>query len=264
MSGPDVGWWRATAWLCGLGLLFSAAFAGWPALDLLAAAAFHDGVGFPLGDTATARTLRIVYRWAFVAACVGTTAGLLAALAAPSARRVSWRLWAYPVLLFIVGPGLVANALLKENWGRARPAQIEAFGGEAAFTRPFVIASECDSNCSFVSGEGSAAAALAFAGIGLFWARLGPAGRAVAAGATALWLLGAAFIRIAPGRHFLSDTLFAFVLMGLVAAFLYRALGLGPRRAAVGLRDYGRDLAAGALDAARRVRALRRRGGDRA
>lgn len=246
MSGPDVGWWRAVAWLCGLGLLFAALFNAWPALDLAAAQAFYEDGRFPLGETDAARMLRAAYRQVFTAACVLAGAGLAARLGARAATRVPWRLWAYPVLLFVIGPGLIANGLLKERWGRARPAEIDLFGGDRRFSLPFEIAGQCESNCSFVSGEGSAAAALVFALIGLFWRRLGPVGRISAGTATAAWLLGAAFIRMAPGRHFLSDTLFAFVLMGLTAAALYRALGVGRLRGAFGPAEYGRDLLAGA------------------
>src|SRR6516225_12178247 len=33
----------------------------------------------------------------------------------------------------VAGPGLLANTLLKDHWGRARPTQIEAFGGTHHF-----------------------------------------------------------------------------------------------------------------------------------
>ena len=44
---------------------------------------------------------------------------------------------------FIVGPvigcGLIANFYFKDNWGRARPVNIQEFGGEKIYTQPFII-----------------------------------------------------------------------------------------------------------------------------
>ena len=61
----------------------------------------------------------------------------------------------YLVLSLSIGPGLLANSLFKENWGRARPSQITQFGGTKTFTPPFEITDQCVSNCSFVSGHGA-------------------------------------------------------------------------------------------------------------
>ena len=52
---------------------------------------------------------------------------------------------------------LLVNALLKDHWGRARPNETTLFGGDGAFSGPFVIAGQCARNCSFVSGEGAGA-----------------------------------------------------------------------------------------------------------
>jgi lipid A 4'-phosphatase len=257
---PDVMWWRVMTWLCGAGFALTALFVAAPGLDLWAAGAFFtDGRGFEAGETALARGLREVYRLAFIAACVAAAAGLTVRLLDPARTRVPAALWLFPTLLFALGPGLLVNGVLKAEWGRARPAQTTEFGGAAQFSPPFEIVSECGDNCSFVSGEGSAAAALAAALIGLFWRRLSPTGRRAAGGAAALWLAGGAYIRMAPGRHFLSDTLLAFVMMGLLAALLYRLLGVGAARRGHGAADYGHDLAHGVRSlAAGAMRLLRR------
>ena len=72
-------------------------------------------------------------------------------------RQPLWR-FDRKALLFIafstaLGPGFLANTVLKDHWGRARPAQIEAFGGSRAFTPAPLPAVECARNCSFVSGH---------------------------------------------------------------------------------------------------------------
>jgi lipid A 4'-phosphatase len=100
-----------------------------------------------------------------------------------------------------LGPGLIVNVGLKDNWGRARPYQIEQFGGAKQFTPALVPADQCTRNCSFASGH----AALAFSMVS--FAFLLPAGRgqrialSAALGFGALVGLG----RIAAGNHFLSD-----------------------------------------------------------
>ena len=66
-----------------------------------------------------------------------------------------WRLphWAFLAICLVVGPGLVANTVLKDNWGRARPKHVAEFNGASTFTPPLLPARECHRNCSFVSGE---------------------------------------------------------------------------------------------------------------
>jgi lipid A 4'-phosphatase len=126
-------------------------------------------------------------------------------------------------LLFIVvatalGPGLIVNAGLKDNWGRARPYQIEQFGGNKIFTPPLIPADQCARNCSFVSGH----TALAFSLVGLVF--LLPAGRrrraafGAALGFGALIGLG----RIAAGHHFLSDVVDAALISIAVSWLMHR------------------------------------------
>ena len=63
--------------------------------------------------------------------------------------------WCFLAAMLAIGPGLVANVILKDNWGRARPRQVVEFGGTKQFTPPLVPVRECVRNCSFVSGEAS-------------------------------------------------------------------------------------------------------------
>jgi hypothetical protein len=59
--------------------------------------------------------------------------------------------------LLQVGPGLTANLVLKENWGRPRPNSVEQFAGNAPFQPWWRPSQSCQRNCSFVSGEASQA-----------------------------------------------------------------------------------------------------------
>jgi lipid A 4'-phosphatase len=124
--------------------------------------------------------------------------------------------WCFLAAMLAIGPGLVANVILKDNWGRARPRQVVEFGGTKQFTPPLVPARECARNCSFVSGEASSAYAPFFAA-----ALLLPQFRlALIAGGT-LSGLAAGLIRMSQGGHFLSDVLFAGIFMALTASALH-------------------------------------------
>ena len=118
----------------------------------------------------------------------------------------------------IVGPGLLVNALLKSFWGRARPDEIEMFGGSQTFSPAWHISDQCPTNCSFVSGHASSAFAFyAFALILSINTRLSRNAFFIV---TALGLM-AGFGRIVEGRHFLSDILIAGHLVWLVALICY-------------------------------------------
>jgi len=112
------------------------------------------------------------------------------------------RIYTFLSLSLIIGPGLLVNALLKNNSiGRARPSQITDFGGQADFTRAFEYSGACDSNCSFVSGHAS----MGFFFIGLGW--LMQSKRWFYIGLAIGVIVGVT--RIVQGGHFLSDTVFA-------------------------------------------------------
>lgn len=122
-----------------------------------------------------------------------------------------------------IGPGLIVNTLLKENWGRARPSQIRDFGGDAVYTPPWLLTDQCDGNCSFTSGHGALG----------FWvvafAFLVPRRhRATAMAAALVFGSGVAFVRIIQGGHFLSDTLWSAVIVISVTWALHRLI-LGGR-----------------------------------
>ena len=134
--------------------------------------------------------------------------------------------WWFLLVILGVGPGLVANVMFKDHWGRARPRTVVEFGGTKHFTPPLVFSKECYRNCSFVSGEVSSASVPFFAA-----ALLLPQFRiALLAGGVATGF-AAGLIRIAQGGHFLSDVVFAAIFMALTASALHVLLiGLWQRR----------------------------------
>ncbi len=133
-------------------------------------------------------------------------------------------LWRFDrkALLFIgfslaLGPGLLTNTVLKDHWGRARPVQVTAFGGSHLFTPAPLPADQCPTNCSFVSGH----AALAFSLVAFGF--LLPAGRSRRRGIGAALAFGGlvGLVRIAQGGHFLSDVVFAGLLVYGTTALLH-------------------------------------------
>lgn len=128
------------------------------------------------------------------------------------------RQFGYVLLCFVIAPGLIANALLKENWGRARPMYVKEFGGTLEYTPPFVIGNQCKRNCSFVSGDvTSAFTFLAFAPIATRRRRL--------YGAAALGFgVVIGLNRLLQGAHFLSDVVFAGLIAVLTVLILREVL----------------------------------------
>lgn len=152
----------------------------------------------------------------------GLAAVLLVFVFGELRRRHLWRL-TRPLLLFVVltiaiGPGLLTNVVLKDNWGRARPHQIAEFGGTKRFSPAWAVSDQCTKNCSFVSGDASfAVSLLAFA-----WAW--PAGRERRRWAWGIGTFAAvvAVMRMARGAHFLSDTIIGALLTLLVLFIIER------------------------------------------
>jgi len=123
-------------------------------------------------------------------------------------------------LATLLGPGLVVNTILKDNWGRARPRHVIEFGGKALHTPPFVISKECDRNCSFVCGH--AAAGFMFVALAFLFKRREK--EIFLASLFAGFLIG--LVRVAQGGHFLSDVIFSFfftyITIRLLYYFMYR------------------------------------------
>jgi lipid A 4'-phosphatase len=211
-----------------------AVFGLWPGLDLRVSGLFFDPVtGFSAYATGGWNLLRLaIWRLCeFVLAF--SILACLASLAAPfPLLRATRRLWPFIATLFILGPGILADFTLKRLWGRARPADVTEFGGPLDFTPPHVIARQCTGNCSFVSGEVSGTVALSIALLLLLdriRTQISPAAYRNAKVIILLLPLYVAFQRIAAGRHFLSDAIFAALLV-LLCAVVLKSLILLPRR----------------------------------
>ncbi len=187
-------------------VLLALLFVAWPEIDLTVAALFHQNgwawlqpdsplVAWPYqGLPHFGRLLIMVFLALWLASFVRRFAWL----------RAQRLLFVFLLAGAVVGPVLVVDAGLKNHFGRARPAQTEAFGGNLAFTPAFAISDQCHRNCSFVSGHVATTAFIMILG----WLGSPRLRRR--------WLLASlaaaaymSLIRMSVGGHFLSDCLFA-------------------------------------------------------
>ncbi|MDY6947929.1 MAG: phosphatase PAP2 family protein [Pseudomonadota bacterium] len=187
---------------------------GFPAIDLGISRIFFDA-GFELQEQwwyRVARQALVHMIWISMLVIVGI--GVFNRLSKQALCGICARKVCYLFLVLILGAGLIVNVLLKDHFGRARPRDIEEFGGSKRFTPAFVISSECDNNCSFSSGEGAA---------GFFSLALAMALSRRRAALLSSIAIGSvvSLSRVAAGAHFFSDTVVSFFVMAILADGLY-------------------------------------------
>ncbi len=204
-------------------------------LDLSISALFYrGGIGWPVGDQPLLYFFYKVIPWSSTLLgilCLSVIVG-----ASVSQRLQQWRRPAAIVMVaFILGPGLLVNALLKENWGRPRPRAVETFAGAEPYVPPLYF-NQCGDGKSFSCGHCSVGFAfIVFAMLArqrrwqLFWLcfTLGVGGFTSLA-------------RIAAGGHFLSDALWSAYLAfasGWLSVYLF-SRPLGERRSIKVLARY--------------------------
>ena len=201
--------------------LVSLVFALAPQFDIAVSRLFYDPAsGFVERHAASLEVVRLVNRIATWTTVLGAITLLGMKMLAPDRPALpSARKMLFVLAAFAIGPGLIVNVILKDYWGRARPREILEFGGTASFSPAWWIGGECHLNCSFASGEASAAfclIALAFV-VDDRWKVF----TAIAAVAFATLV---SFARVAAGAHFLSDVLIGWLLTLLILIVLQRAV----------------------------------------
>ncbi|MDX2203658.1 MAG: phosphatase PAP2 family protein [Hyphomicrobiaceae bacterium] len=216
--------WRTLALIGAVALVAAVVFLSKPDIDLIASAYFYKGGGEFIGQSdlwiRIVRNIFIIFFWACVALAI---AGLVHTRE-PGASWLGFtaRHWLFLAICLGVGPGLVANVMFKDQWGRARPKQVVEFGGTKTFTPPILFSSQCPRNCSFVSGEASSTYLPFYAAAVM----LPQAAVPLVVTGTVMGL-AAGTVRMAQGGHFLSDVIYAGVLMALTV-LIVRRLMFGP------------------------------------
>lgn len=210
-------WW----WVAGsVGVLLIVV----PGIDLTISGWFHDPIADDPNQNFYLRQSLVLAAFHQAILIFAHVAGIALILGSAYAAVVGrfWGLerkaWLFLLLAFALGPGLTANVVFKNGWHRARPSQVEQFGGNLRFTPPLVISDQCGHNCSFVAGDPSvmfAVTALAYV--------VRRRRRAFFYGGLGLGLLAGA-LRIVMGAHFFSDVLFGGAFMLAIAAGVHALL----------------------------------------
>ena len=214
---------RAVAAIAIAVLAASWIFIAYPSLDIATAQLFYDGAHFPIATNPWVEGLRNVLIWAEDGGFVLIVVLAFASRKGPILMLTS-RDWTFQALVFLLGPGLIVNGLLKRFWGRARPFMTQDFGGDAQFSKAWELADQCARNCSFVSGEAAGATALAISICMALRAnrdKMRPILYQMGVALALLLPLVAAWQRMAVGRHYLSDVVLGTLLLALLAALLH-------------------------------------------
>jgi lipid A 4'-phosphatase len=204
----------------GVGLVFAV----YPQLDIAISRHFFNESYrvFPVQYSLVARHLRDIF--SYIVALLVAPAFIAIALKLIFPRRrmlIAGRAAIFLIATLALAPGLMANLILKDFWGRPRPAEVQEFYGPEKFVPWWDPRGNCDKNCSFVAGEGA----------GGFWtlapaALAPPAWRPLAYGAALLFGAAAGGLRLSGGAHFFSDVafsgVFTFLIIWIVHGLIYR------------------------------------------
>jgi membrane-associated PAP2 superfamily phosphatase len=191
-------------------------------IDLKLSSFFCIGGKWPIGDL---EPWHFLYKLDRIPSFFVGFSGLGAVIAGVICRnRRHWiRPGLFLIILLAIGPGFTVNTIFKDYWGRPRPREIVQFGGKKEFLHPWQkgIAHQ---GRSFPSGHSSAAFYLSAPFF--IYRRRKPR-------TAANWMLGGlvfgmvmSIARITQGAHFLSDTLWAWGMVHLIAVALYYLLRL--------------------------------------
>src|SRR5471032_2115194 len=202
------------------------AFGFYPQLDLMISAPFDamtsGGNNFAARIYPPLMLARDAGLWVGTVLVAPAVAALLIKLIVPRRKLlVSGRAVVFLIATLALAPGLMANVLIKDHWGRPRPIDVTQFGGTDRFVAWWDPRGDCPNNCAFVSGDVA----------GAFWtvapaALAPPQWRALAYGAALALGTGMAAMRLMAGAHFISDTVFAgiftFLIIWIVHGLIYR------------------------------------------
>ena len=193
-------------------------FITFPQIDLIVSAQFTapESQGFPMARLPFLRFMnKLVPTLAWMVGGFVIIGLFFASTIKRPFMTLGVRQYWFLALSFSIGPGLIANTLLKNNWGRARPRDITQFGGTLDFAPPVLLSDQCLRNCSFVSGDAS----LAFTFLAV--ALILPKRRILSISAALLFGIIVSATRLIQGAHFFSDVLFAGLFMILTVISLH-------------------------------------------
>lgn len=169
--------------------------------------------------------VRLMYNYGTIPALVVAGSALIVFLSGfVKTRYRRWRrISLYLVLVMALGPGLIVNTLLKDQWGRPRPRNVVQFGGKYQYEFPLQIDPSSPGK-SFPSGHASMA--FFFFAPALLLRRMGRSNYYTALGLTLGYGALMGYARIVQGGHYLSDVIWAGAIVWFVSYALYRIMAL--------------------------------------
>jgi lipid A 4'-phosphatase len=227
IGAVDEGYWHQILWRCCVAgcLAAGALFLTFPEIDLAISRAVYSAAdGFVGHRLAWVQWLRGAFIVFYFACLFGSCIGWARALGAGGeVLGANPQRWLFLVLCLGIGPGLIANLVFKDQWGRARPKHVAEFGGTKRFTPAPMPSDECHRGCSFISGEAATTFVAFYAA-----AAIVPQWAAALIVAGTLSGLAAGAMRIAQGAHFASDVVFAGLFMAMMVLALHRIMRAQP------------------------------------
>src|ERR1041384_767656 len=142
----------------GVGVCVGVVFALWPQLDIAISRLFFNEQYrvFPVQYSLVARNLRDLFTYIIAALAAPAFVALAVKLVVPRRRMlISARAALFLIATLGIGPGLITNVILKDNWGRPRPAEVTEFHGPEQFRPWWDPRGLCERNCSFFAGGGA-------------------------------------------------------------------------------------------------------------
>lgn len=199
-------------------VIFAILCVSFPQVDLWVTSQFwQEGVGFPLNDNPVVHWVYVIFRYMphFL------VPALLILVMLPWLKKSllpSRKYTGFLLVVLLIGPGIIVHPILKDNWDRPRPRDVQQFGGEREFIPAFIMSNQPGNNQSFASGHG----AMGFFFMAFAWVfrkrRYFVMGLVIGA----LVSMG----RIVQGGHFLSDVLTAgFIVYFTCQFFAHYMLG---------------------------------------
>lgn len=188
-----------------------------PQVDIYVSNLFYNGETFPANQTFLEEFFyRSVQPLILVFSISSLIIFIYNTITKKNILNINAKVILYLLLVLGIAPGLIVNVILKDNWGRPRPAQTIEFGGTMNFT-PAYIPSKQD-GYSFSSGH--AAAAFSIMGFALLAKRRRKLWMSLAL--TYGTLVGIA--RMAAGGHFLSDVITSFFIVYIFTHIFYKLI----------------------------------------
>jgi lipid A 4'-phosphatase len=202
-------------WL--LFLVSSIIFVSFPQIDLAVASFFYDGKSFPLNGSWIEDILYHSVKPLIIAFTLSSIAIFIYNyIKKKNLLGIDAKAMIFIILFLTIAPGLIVNATLKENWGRARPAQTINFGGDKEFTPAFIPSNQ--GGYSFSSGHTAAAFSL------LGFALLAKRRQRLFISLVLVYGTFVSLARMAAGGHFFSDVVTSFFIVYISTHILYKLI----------------------------------------